>query len=345
MENQRNESYQERKKLTLLNVKELSLERKYAQLYKKSLEGSFIANVRGKALKQKIDKIGMLKAYEEQSQLFQALRNTEYEPFIRSLIQEYERNSYQENLQSLTNISSDLAVMKETTLDFYETLKDSKVIKESQTILKEKNLGESIDAFPNRKIGKMYYNYLEGTSSFMMKPTDTIYDYWVYQWLSANCCAHHIASQDVNISNQAFLSTVPAFLNLIFVDDLAKKMHRDEEFVTVKKMYHHQVAKKIIFSEWVQRIFDYAIHSGCPDFKNAKDIEITLDSEWTNLFTAFAGYSLFKIWQEDPRTAMQMLDAYINNFSQVSQTFDLSLIGISNQDVLKYTRDFGKYGK
>ena len=53
MENQRNESYQERKKVTLLNVKELSLERKYAQLYKKSLEGSFIANVRGKALKQK----------------------------------------------------------------------------------------------------------------------------------------------------------------------------------------------------------------------------------------------------------------------------------------------------
>ena len=47
MENQRNESYQERKKLTLLNVKELSLERKYAQLYKKSLEGIFIANVRG----------------------------------------------------------------------------------------------------------------------------------------------------------------------------------------------------------------------------------------------------------------------------------------------------------
>ena len=46
----------------------------------------------------------MLKAYEEQSQLFQALRNTEYEPFIRSLIQEFEQNSYQENLQSLTNI-------------------------------------------------------------------------------------------------------------------------------------------------------------------------------------------------------------------------------------------------
>ena len=33
--------------------------------------------------------------------------------------------SYQENLQSLTNISSDLAAMKETTLVFYETLKDS----------------------------------------------------------------------------------------------------------------------------------------------------------------------------------------------------------------------------
>lgn len=81
----------------------------------------------------------MLKAYEEQSQLFQALRNTEYEPFIRSLIQEFEQNSYQENLQSLTNISSDLAAMKETTLVFYETLKDNKVIKESQTILKEKN--------------------------------------------------------------------------------------------------------------------------------------------------------------------------------------------------------------
>ena len=81
----------------------------------------------------------------------------------------------------------------------------------------------------------MYYNYLEGTSSFIMKPTNTIYDYWVYQWLSAKCWAHHIASQDVNISNQAFLSTVPAFFNLIFVDDLAKKMHRDEEFVTVKK--------------------------------------------------------------------------------------------------------------
>ena len=43
--------------------------------------------------------------------------------------------------------------------------------------------------------------------------------------------------------------------------------------------------------------------------------------------------------------AFQILDAYMNNFSKFSQTLDLSLIGLSNEEVLKYTRDFGKYGK
>ena len=57
------------------------------------------------------------------------------------------------------------------------------------------------------------------------------------------------------------------------------------------------------------------------------------------------GYSIYKVWQEDSYTAFQILDAYMNNFSKFSQTLDLSLIGLSNEEVLKYTRDFGKYGK
>ena len=347
MENQGNESYQERKELTILNLKELSLERKYAELYKKELKGSLIAMIKGKDLKKKINEIGALLAYEEQSRLFEALENTEYEPFITSFMQEFSQNSYKENInvQRLTNVSTNLASMKSATLDFYETLNESKIIEKSQTILREKNFGEYITAFAHFKSGKMYYNYLEGTSSFIMKPTNTIYDYWIYQWLNAKCCVHNIAAQDVSISNQVFLGTVPAFLNLIYIDYLAKKLSADEECTTIKKMYHQQVAKTIAFSEWLQEIFNCAINDTSSDFKSAKDIGIALVSEWAHLFTAFVGYSLFRVWQEDPRAAMQMLDAYMNKFSQISKTLDLSLIGISNQDVLKYTRDFGKYGK
>lgn len=357
------------KRLTELNGKELSLDRKYNQLYQKETHNkySILKDIQKMILYSRINRIKNLKSSTEKLALFKAMEKVEYETFIRSLIKEFESNSYSEQVTpsvfkekySSTSNQTIMKRMENISLDFYESLEDSFVIKSIQTILEEKKLGEWMNNFTGYEKSKTYYNYVDGSSTFALRLDEDYYDCWIYQWLTTRCCASHIAGSNLSHSNQMFLDTVPAFLNLIYTDYLVTEIHGCpmknpgyEEYILLRteiekfrKRYHSRIMGDISSCKLIQDCFNKEVYKDSPDFNLTENFRVLLASEWISLFTKFLGYSVYKVWQEDSYMAFQMLDAYMNNFSKFSQTLDLSLIGLSNEEVLKYTRDFGKYGK
>ena len=369
MENYERKLLKLEKKLTNFNVKEANLDRKYDQLCQAKLCGqrSILNGMKKKIITLKTEKIESLKEDAQKVGLFETMERLIEEGFeysIHTLIIEFKKGLYSkqsvssQSVPDVSLLSSETIAkkIKDMRYDFYGSLDDSFVTEEIKRISKEKELGEWHQYFPKFRTEGVYYNYLDGSSTFALKPEKTCYDNYRYLWLHLLCCASHIVGSDLSYSNQLFLNTVPAFLNLLFVDSLTGEidhfsknsdnyMAMNYEIETFKTKYHESIISNVSLCSFYQECFYEEVYRAFGNLSVTKYYRICLATEWIKLFTKFLGYSLYKVWQEDSALAFQMLDEYMKNFSKFSQTLDLSLIGLSDEDVLKYTRDFGKYGK
>lgn len=359
------------KKLTDVNIKKAFIDKEYDQLCQDELRSKYSAlkDMKKRFLTLKIEKMESLKEEAEIIGLFENMERLtaegfEYESFIRTLIDEFKKGAYSKQsippkfMPDSYLVTNEIVAkkIKNASYNFYESLEESFATEEIKRISREKKLGEWRQYFAKLKTAEIYYNYLDGSSTFALKPQKTCYDYYRYLWLNTICCASHIIGSQLSYSNQLFLATVPAFLNLLFIDTLTAEIDSfsknsdnyimmNHEIENFQKKYHASIKSTISLCSIYQENFNKEVYRDTANFNLTKYYRMRLTSEWITIFTKFLGYSMYKVWQEDSTLAFQMLDEYIKNFAKFSQTLDLSLIGLSDEDVIKYTRDFGKYGK
>ena len=292
--------------LSLLYLKNLLLTLKYEQAY---LKGDVFADFKRHLILKKQEELNeQINNIHEQNQLksikdpsfFNLLPHTSSFVWFPPYLKSHEFNEEQF-----------LEILKE----FYSSLPKSQISTYLVTNCCYPNMAFVLSKLYGQKT-KIYYDYYSSLPSFALKQTNTLLDYWRYNWCLVQTILSGLLAPNLTINYENLLEIFATALNFMLFDYLKDSPIAETELAKVTHSYVYAFLSQVSLAKCCKE----------------KHLQLQIKNA---VFAQMLGHSLYLLSQTNPNSSFQIMDELFNEMADPNALRDLKKLNLTDDLIVQ----------